>query len=77
MVEFTEIQSELSKLEGDRKEEDALHTATLTELRSWKDGDPREKINQECKRHREEVIELSKLLNYWTVYLNAVTVGKP
>lgn len=76
MAELTDIEGEISKIEADHKEEDALHTATLTELLSWQNEDPRDKIKEECRRHREEVLELSKLLNYWTVYLNAVTLGK-
>ena len=69
MAELTEIETEISKIEADHKEEDALHVATLTELLNWHDEDPREKVKEECRRHRAENLALSKLLNYWTIYL--------
>ena len=69
MAELTEIESEISKIEADHKEEDALHVATLTELLNWKHDDPREKVNEECRRHRAENLALAKLLSYWTIYL--------
>ncbi|CAF9931401.1 MAG: hypothetical protein HETSPECPRED_007859 [Heterodermia speciosa] len=69
MAELTEIETEISKIEADHKEELALHVATLTELLNWKDEDPRQRIKDECRRHREENLALSKLLNYWMIYL--------
>ena len=69
MAELTEIETEISKIEADHKEEQALHVATLTELLNWQNKDTKKRIEEECRRHRAEILALSKLLNYWTVYL--------
>ena len=71
-AELKEIETEISKIRADDKEEDELHVATLAELLNRQDEDPSEKVKEEIRRHRVEKLALSKLLNYWTIYQRVV-----
>ena len=75
MDELKEIDGQITKLEADYQEEEALHVSILTDLLNWRDADPRERMKEELKRHREENLAILKLLNYWTIYLR-VAEGK-